>query len=198
MEISEKLKAAMKKAATVNLSGNGVLIRQYGNYVFMVDKWFFKQGHKGLSDIHELVTMKAEKVTVYEDEKKVEVDPHAVGSRVSAIFNYDGKGKDMAPINSMRFLLGLFGVNEADISDEDKEASLAQATGKDNPTQGMLIACEVYPAKTNAGRWIAVCRWSCVDKPGEGQNAPDVVKKRWAEYEAKRKKLEDKSQQATA
>lgn len=186
MALSAEIK---KRLADAKVTGGGSNIN-HGRYIFMIKKWWFEQGYKGLADKHELVVMKAEKITVMEGDKKVEVEPNPVGSTCSAVYNYDGKAKVMAPINTKKFLFGLLGIEEKDITPDDANATLEECINDDskvgpvNPCRGMLIACETYPIYTKESKqWIVGTKWECVSPPGEGENTDEKAKARFEEHE---------------
>lgn len=173
------------KIARTSVSGSGQNIR-HGRYVLMLDKWEFRHGHKGISDIHEFIVVKSDKIVVMED-TRVEAEPNAVDTRCSAVYNYDGAAKVMAPINTKRFLLGLLG--KADVTEEEQSKYLMGYTNDDpknglvNPCRGMIIGCETYPIRTVAGKWIIGTNWLHIAAPGQGDNALDAAKARYADYE---------------
>ncbi len=179
-----------KTLGSAKPSGNGANIR-HGKYALMIDKWFFKKGHKGISEIRELVVLEAEKVVVMEGEKERADTPNAVGSSCSIVSAYHGDGADMGPINTMRFLYGLFNLSEGDITAEEQETTIAECTntesedGAVNPMRGMVIGLETFPVLTSKNKkWITGTKWICIDKPGEGVNTVEEAAARWATHEA--------------
>lgn len=195
----------LRRFAETKSSGGGANIR-HGRYVFMIDRWFVKEGFKGTTDIHELVVVEAEKNVVFEDDRKVEVEPNPVGSKCSAAFSWDGgEAAKMGPVNSTQFLFALFGdLRDEDITPQQKMETFEECTNADprkvfpsghdqagqpmpvNPCRGMLIRCETYATLTKTTKkWIAALRWSCYDPAGHGANTFEAARNRWAEYEAR-------------
>lgn len=191
MAVSAAVKAAMKRAGQgAKNSGGGNNIR-HGRGILMIDKWYWRQGHKGLSHVHEFIVTKSEKNIVMEGDKKIDVEPNAVNSSCSAVYNYDGKAKDMAGVNSARFVLGLFGLEADAVSEEDVEKTIEEGSADDsNPCRGMVIGYETYPIQTKAGAWIVGVKWSCVNKPGEGQNTIEAAKARWDAFQLSKSAME--------
>jgi hypothetical protein len=181
---------------------------RHGKYLLMIDVWKLHRGYRNvLSDIHNFVVVKSEKITVMEDEKKREDVPNEVGTRCGATFKYDGNGAEMAPINSTRFLLALWGLQDGEIEDDAKTSAWMRATNEDpkkfandvidgttitipsvNPTRGMLIGAETNAIFTKkSSKWIVGVNFIHIARPGEGDNSYEAAAKRWAEYEAKLK-----------
>lgn len=164
-------------------SGGGNYI-QHGNYIFMIDKWFY-QKIQDRCIILENATVESKKKVVYEGQKKVEQEPNAVGSTCSATANFDGEGKLSAPSNARAPVLGLFGLKENEVPDAKVSETLSYVCADPTPARGMLLACSTFPkeVRSRKGNYITGLAWECVSKPGEGVNAPDLVKARleaWA------------------
>lgn len=181
-----------KKLGGTKGSGSGANIR-HGRYALMITKMFMKtDGHKGTSEIREFVVVEAEKVVVMEGDKKREDEPNAVGSTCSAVAAYFGTSKDMGPVNTVRFVQGLFDYKDGDISEDDQAQTIAEclnddpAEGPVNPLRGMIIGLETLPICTSTNKkWIVGYRWFCIDKPQQGINTQAEADKRWKEYEEK-------------
>ena len=186
---------------------------RHGKYLLMIDVWKLHRGFRNvLSDVHNFVVVRSEKLVVMEDDKKREDTPNEAGTRCGATFKYDGKGAVMAPINSTRFLLALWGVQDGEITDEDKTLAWERATNEDpkkfvndqildenakptgivipaiNPTRGMLIGAETSPVFTKESKkWIVGINFLHIARPGVSENSYAAAAKRWQEYEAKLK-----------
>lgn len=183
-----------KQIGQATSTGRGNNIR-YGRYVLMIDKWYFRKGYTGLSDIHELVVLKSEKMIVMEGEKKVEVEPNPEDSSASAVFSYGGKGKVMAPINTTGFVLALMGLKDEQITGDEKMSALEEFTNEDpkkfegrvNPCRGMIIGCETVPTQTRESKqWITALKWVHLAPPGgTGENSFEKAAERWAAYQSR-------------
>jgi hypothetical protein len=202
MELSEAEKRLFGGAQSM---GDRVPNFRHGKYLLMVDTWKLHRGYRGvLSDVHNFVVLKADAITIVTDKETKEI-PNEVGTKVGATFKYDGAGAEMAPINSTRFMLGLWGFADADLNQDSKTAVWLRSTNEDpakftgekdeqtgyiipptNPMRGMLIGLETSPIFTKkTQRWITGLNWIHIARPGEGDNSYEAAAKRWAEYEAK-------------
>lgn len=172
----------LNEIAKARSTGGGSFIN-YGTYVFMIKKWFFQQVQDRCI-VLDLVSIEAAKKVVYEGDKRVEVDPNAAGTDCSSLVNFDGKGKQSAPANSRGPVLGLFGIKDSGSSEVVASAhnTLDMALGKDQPFAGMLLLCSAYPKeiRSNPGNYITAYNWDCLSVPGQGVNAPELVKARLA------------------
>lgn len=171
------------------VSGGGNYI-QHGDYTFMVRKWFY-QKIQDRCIILESVVVEARKKVVMENGKAMEYEPNTVGSDASNAVNFDGPGKLSAKGNSRAPVLGLFGFKENDVRDEVIAKTLRQVCKEDEseadlagspiqPALGMLVSCSTFAKeiKSNKGSYITGLNWDCISKPGEGVNAPHLVKLR--------------------
>lgn len=171
------------------VAGGGSYI-QHGDYVMMIDRWFF-QKIQDRCIIQELTPAEAIKKVVYEGAKKVEQDPNPPGSSCSAAVNFDGAGKLSAQSNSRAPVIALFGFNDGEIPDATAAMSLRQVCKEDEsdadlkgvpiqPARGMLIGLRTYPKEVQSrkGSYITGHNWYCIAKPGTGINAPELVKAR--------------------
>lgn len=182
------------RIAKAKASGGGNNIR-HGEYVLMLIKSSYDRMHSGQCHINEFVVMDAKKISVMEGEKTLDVTPNSVGSQCSVVINYDGKGKLSADANSKAIVLGLFGLKEDDVSDELVSDTLGDLTHDKQPARGMLIKCLTYPkeVRSRPGNYITGLKWECVDKPGEGLNAPAAITERLEAYEAQKKAADKKA-----
>ena len=188
---------------------------RHGKYLLMIDVWKLHRGYRNvLSDVHNFVVLRSEPIVVVEDGKERRDVPNEIGTRCGSTFKYDGPGAEMAPINSTRFLLALWGLQDGEISDDQKTEAWMRATNEDpkkygndqildehekptgivipaiNPTRGMLVAAETNAIFTKKnGKWIVGINFIHIARPGEGDNAYQTAKQRWTEYEAKLKVL---------
>lgn len=163
-------------------AGGGNYI-QHGDYMFMVQKWFY-QKVQDRCIITEFTVVDAVKKPVFEGTKKVDQDPNPIGNECSETVNFDGAGKQSADGNARAVVLGLFGYREGDIPDSTVSATLTEVCDDKQPARGMLIACSTFPKekRSKPGEFITGRNWSCVDKPGTGANAPDKVAARLAAF----------------
>lgn len=204
MELTAEEKAAFGKSRT---TGDRPPNIRHGRYVLMIDKWFLLRGFRNvLSDIHNFIVVKAEPNTVVIDGKPVTDIPNEVGSRCGAAFKHEGNSLEMARINGTRFTLAVLGLNDAEISEDDKTEAWMRMTNDDpkkfvgekvdgtdivipsiNPCRGMIVAAETTPVVTKAEKNIVGITWSNIAPAGEGVNGYVEAAKRWAEYESKLK-----------
>lgn len=202
MELSE---AEKQLFASAQLTGARTPNFRHGKYLLMLDTWKLHRGYRGvLSDVHNFVVMKSSPVTVMQDGPVTEI-PNEVGTTAGAVYKYEGPGAEMASINSMRFLLTLFGLSERDIPPQDRVAAWQRATNEDprqfqndrldgtdtiipsvNPCRGMLIGMETTPILTKKSKtWIVGLNWRHIAPPGSGENSYEAAAQRWAEYQQK-------------
>lgn len=154
---------------------------QHGDYTLMIEKWYFQK----IQDeciIVEFLVVESRKKVVYEGDKKIEVEPNAVGSEVSEVANFDGPGKLSAKANARAVALGLFGFKEGDVSDKIVADTMLQVVRDNTPAAGMLIKVSTYAKekRTAKGEFITGRSWDCVAKPGSGVNSDELVKARLA------------------
>lgn len=115
------------------------LIR-YGDYVAMIDKWFYARRSFDTCIVLEMIVVEAKPKISHEGDK---MEPNAVGSLVSDIARGYGY---YAPVR-------LFDVSETDPAREGKIVkALEYSTGDMQPDRGMLIDLSAYPKKIHAPR----------------------------------------------
>lgn len=188
-QVANLPKEMAEEVGKARVAGGGNYI-QHGDYVMMVDRWFY-QKIQDKCIIQELIPAEALKKVVYEGTKKVEQDPNPVGSACSATVNFDGAGKLSAQSNSRAPVIALYGFNDGEIPDATLAMTLRQACKEDDtdpdlkgvpiqPARGMLIGLRTYPKEVQSrkGSYITGFNWYCIAKPGTGLNAPDLVKAR--------------------
>lgn len=160
------------------VAGGGVYI-QYGDYVMMVEKWFY-QKIQDRCVILNIIPVEAKKKVVFEGDNKIEKDPNPVGQPCSSTANFDGAAKLSAPSNARAPVLGLFGLKENDVPDAKVSETLSYVCNDPTPAAGMLLTCSAYPKeiRSKKGEYITGLEWDCVAKPGEGLNAAPMVKAR--------------------
>jgi hypothetical protein len=170
----------LDEVGKARVGGGGNYI-QHGDYILMIDKWFY-QKIQDRCIILECVVIESRKKIVYEGNTKVEQDPNAPGSSCSSTANFDGDAKLSAPANSRAPVLGLYGLKENSVPDEQIKQALAKATSDGQPMHGMLIAVSTFPKeiRSNKGKYITGLEWSCVAKPGTGINSPELAQARAA------------------
>ncbi len=142
--------------------------------------------------------------------------PNAVGSNCALKVDFDGAGSRSAGSNIKAAILGLFGKHDGQIPDDEinktwadlsrvVDLKVGDAIGinpannqpifatmgkRSNWACGMLIACSTINKRKKTanekGAFITKMLWSCVDPPGVGQNAWELVEKRRLEIEATR------------
>jgi hypothetical protein len=177
--------AVRDRIAKAKASSGGNNIR-YGEYILMYWKSSYDKMNSGWCHINEFVVVQATKVNIMEGEKKVDVEPNQVGTQCSYVINYDGKGKLSADGNSKALVLGLFGLTEGEVDDALVSQTLGSLTDDAQPAKGMLIKLSTYAkeVRSRPGNYITGMKWECVNKPGEGENAPEAVKARLEQYAA--------------
>lgn len=173
-----------EEAGKARVSGGGNYL-QHGDYVMMVDKWFY-QKIQDRCVILNMMPIESKKKAVYEGQKLVEEEPNAPGSTCSDTANYDGEGKLSAPSNARAPVLGLFGLKENEVADGKVTDTLVYVCADPTPARGMLLAVSTFPKeiRSNKGNYITGRTYSCVSKPNEGVNRADLVKARcdaWAQ-----------------
>lgn len=200
MELSEAEKRLFGQTQSM---GDRPANFRHGKYLLMIDTWKLHRGYRGvLSDVHNFVILKSMPVTVMTDTELTE-KPNEAGTKAGATFKYDGAGAEMAPINSTRFLLALWGFSDGDLDQDSKTKVWLRSTNEDpkkftgekdeatgmvipaiNPMRGMIVGMETTPIFTKkSGRWITGLNWTHIARPGEGENSYEAAAKRWAEYE---------------
>jgi hypothetical protein len=211
MELSEEEKKLF--GGTKSTGDRPQNLDRHGKYLLMIDTWKLFRGRTALVDIHNFITMKSDKNPVTEDGKLREDIPHPAGSRVGCTFKWsnDDAGT-MARQNSVKFLLAMFGINEAELSEQDKIEGMQRATNDDpkkyaedfilgpdgkptnmlipsvNPCRGMLISADTTPVFTKTTKkWIVVVNFQHIAPPGAGDNSYEAAAARWAAYEAQLK-----------
>ena len=167
-----------EEVGKARVAGGGSYI-QHGDYIAMVKKWFY-QKTQDRCIILESTVITAQAKTVYHGTEAINQTPNAPGSDFSDVANFDGDGKLSAPANSRAPVLGLFGFKEGDVPDAKVGETLDYCLGDTQPAAGMLIKLSTYPKeiRSRKGSYITGRSWECVDKPGEGLNAPELVKAR--------------------
>ncbi len=163
--------------------GNNI---RHGEYILMYWKSSYDKMNSGYCHINEFVVVSAKKIAVMEGDKPKDIEPNEPGTMCGYVINYDGKGKQSADGNSKALVLGLFGLNEGEVSQEDVGEALADLTADNQPAKGMLIKCTTYPkeVRSRPGNYITGLKWECVNKPGEGENAVEKAAARIAEHAA--------------
>lgn len=175
-----------------NAGGNNI---RYGEYVLMYWKSSYDRMNSGNCHINEYVVVQAKKIVVVEGDKQKEVEPNQVGTMCSYVINYDGKGKLSADGNSKSIVLGLFGMEEKPDDAQqiaELDQALADLTSDAQPAKGMLLKLETYPkeVRSRPGNYITGMKWSCVDRPGTGENTVEKAAARIAEFTAFQKQQE--------
>jgi site-specific DNA-methyltransferase (adenine-specific) len=163
-------------------AGGGNYI-QHGNYILMINKWFYQKIQDRVI-VLECLVVDAVKKIVYEGPKMVELEPNAVGSECSSAANFDSEAKLSAPANSRAPVLGLWGFEEGKVDDQRVKATLDQAIGDEQPAKAMLVKCSTFPKeiRSKKGNYITGLRWECVNFPGEGLNSQEMVAARRAAF----------------
>lgn len=172
MNLPSDMAAEVGKARS---AGGGVYI-VYGTYVFMIKKWFY-QKIQDRCIILEAIVVEGRKKIVMEGDKQVDQEPNAFGSEVSSTANFDGDGKLSAPANARAPILGLFGFKENEVKDDVVTKTLDEVIDASQPAAGMLVSCSTFPKeiRSRKGNYITGLTWECLNKPGEGLNAPALV-----------------------
>jgi hypothetical protein len=167
-----------EEVGKARVAGGGSYI-QHGDYIAMVKKWFY-QKTQDRCIILESTVIESHAKTVYHGTEAINQTPNAPGSDFSDVANFDGDGKLSAPANSRAPVLGLFGFKEGDVPDAKVGETLDYCLGDNQPAAGMLIKLSTYPKeiRSRKGSYITGRTWECVNKPGEGLNAPELVKAR--------------------
>jgi len=167
-----------EEVGKARVAGGGSYI-QHGDYIAMVKKWFYQKTQDRCIILESTVITAAPK-TVYHGAEAINQTPNAPGSDFSDVANFDGDGKLSAPANSRAPVLGLFGFKEGDVTDAKVGETLDYCLGDNQPAAGMLIKLSTYPKeiRSRKGSYITGRSWECVNKPGEGLNAPELVKAR--------------------
>ncbi len=175
-EVRDRISKAKATAGGTNIS--------HGKHILMLMKSTYERMNSGQCHINEFVVFESEGMRVTEGEKSYDVAAMTKGASCSYVINYDGKGKLSADGNSKALVLGLFGEKEGEIPDDKVSETLGDLTDDAQPAKGMLVRVETYPkeVRSKPGKYITGLNWSCVDKPGEGLNAPDEVTKRLTEH----------------
>jgi hypothetical protein len=174
----------LEEVGKSRVGGGGNYI-QHGDYIFMINRWFYQKIQDRVI-VLENVVIEARKKVVLEGKNKVEDEPNAVGSTCSDTANFDGDGKLSAPANSRAPVLGLYGFKEGSVDDAKVKKALARATGDAQPMAGMLVACSTFPKeiRSNKGNYITARNYICVAVPGQGVNTEEMAKARMAAYKA--------------
>lgn len=170
----------LEDVGKARVGGGGNYI-QHGDYILMINKWFF-QKIQDRCIILECLVIEARKKIVYEGSKPVEQEPNKPGSSCSSTANFDSEAKLSAPANSRAPVLGLYGFKEGSVDDAKVKTALSRATSDAQPMHGMLVAVSTFPKeiRSKRGEYITGLDWSCVAVPGTGVNAADKVAARAA------------------
>ncbi len=136
--------------------------------------------------------------------------PNPVDSECALKVNFDGPGAKSAPGNIKAFICGLFGVNPNEISNDDVKktwrdlarrkdewvvdpSTVEKVFKKANLAAGMVIALSTFSKEKKKTKlipdlqlkeYITGMTWSCVSKPGAGENSKELVAQRRAELES--------------
>jgi hypothetical protein len=168
--------ALLKKIAQSKASAGGNIIKD-GNYVFEVVNLLLESKFNGSMFIAEFQVREAV-ASGEKDSSGVPVEPNKIGSMCSYVVNLD---KNISAAgNAKALILALYGLDEAEVSEEDFLAALSAVTEKDQPARGMLIADSTF-RKTirggpNAGKPFTAHRWQNV-----AQVADDIAARRKAQ-----------------
>jgi hypothetical protein len=174
----------LEEVGKSRVGGGGNYI-QHGDYIFMINRWFYQKIQDRCIILENLV-IESRKKAVMEGKNKVEDEPNPVGSTCSDTANFDGDGKLSAPANSRAPVLGLYGFKEGTVPDDKVKKALAKATSDAQPMAGMLVACTTFPKeiRSNKGNYITGRTYSCVAVPGQGVNTEELARARMAAYKS--------------
>ena len=186
--LTSKMAALIGKA---RVAGGGVNIRHGVYPSLLVKKMFFGDMNSGPCFILELRVHEApRRIDVVEGTvTRKDVEPNAIGTECSLAVNFDGAGKLSAKSNVRAVILGLFGMEDDKVSDDQVEATVNEICSDAQPARGMLIGLSTFPKMVRSkkdlpdnapGKWITGLKWECVAMPGEGRNSQAEVAKRRA------------------
>lgn len=156
---------------------------QHGYYTLMVTKWFFQKVQDSCI-ICELVVIEAKRNPVKQGSQIVDDDPNPVGSLVSEVANFDGPGKQSARGNARAVAIGLYGLRDTEV-DDDEVTQLMTKVVKDDPgtpAAGMLLHVHTtaQEKRTKPGEFITKRNWECISVPGQGVNTEELARARMA------------------
>lgn len=208
-DVSSELSDLIAKSTVFGNSDN---IR-VGRYKFVIKRTFadkFDSGRYAIAEFKVLEALANPQVmpagvtaAQFDDGTK----PNLPGSTCAMKINFDGNGAKSAPGNVKAYVLGLFGMNQADTPETEVNQmwkDLARlkdnlnndgtpAPGKrGNPSCGMVITCIASMKEKRSTKalppeqkgYVTVCTWECASKLGTGENTAELVAARRAEIES--------------
>lgn len=168
-----------KKIADANVGGGGNYIK-HGSYLLEIKRAFIEKKRAGMMYITEFIVRES---TPIDDSEK----PNAVGSDCSFAANLEQK--DGVGLGNVKgFILGLYGLSEKTMSDEEKaelpmvietltnDDPKAEMTKKDGskglipvqPARGMLVRCSTYKKQTkDKSKTLTLPNWEAVSQTAE-------------------------------
>jgi hypothetical protein len=179
MALSVEAQMAAKKMGRSQAAGARIYAR-YGKYRYEVQAIKVSSGASGLWVHAELKVLKAERTGANEEHK---VMPNSVGAVISYSENLDNEKKGGGG-RFLSFLVGLVGMDEQLLGDEDQKSEWTSRFYDTEKCAGtfLLVDCEVTPRwlkpkDGKPGRYIEGMQWQTVDLSDDEIVAIDAKRK---------------------